>query len=150
MALSALLHPWVSLRTAYTYPDYRYHDFDKVEPGEIVDLDGNRQPNVPEHTFGGELRLDHPSGLFASLSLYYFSDLEVNDENDAESDGAMTSEFRTGYEWRRGRVVLSPFAGVRNWTGVEYNGTIRPNAAFDRYFEPAAEAELYAGVEVRY
>ena len=72
----------------------------------------------------------------------------MNDGNTAESDGATVSNVRVGFEWRRGDLLIRPFAGVQNWTNVEYNGTIRPNASFGRYYEPAAKAVLYAGVEI--
>ena len=63
--------------------------------------------------------------------------------------GATTSDVRVGFDWLRGRWHVQPFLGVRNWTGVEYNGSLRPNASFGRFFEPAPEAEIYVGLEVR-
>jgi hypothetical protein len=39
---------------------------------------------------------------------------------------------------------------VRNLTDADYDGTLRPNAAFGRFFEPAPGTELIAGVELRF
>ena len=151
MALSASLRPGLSFRGSYTYADYRYTDYHPFDPasGGIADFDGNREPNNSRHVVGAELRLTHPSGLFGVLSLRYFSSLEVNDANTASSTGATLSELRVGYEIWRGRLVARPFIGLRNWTGTEYNGSIRPNASQDRYYEPAPEIQIYGGLEVR-
>jgi len=69
----------------------------------------------------------------------------VNDENTATSDGATVSDIRIGYDWHRGPLLLRPFASLRNWVGVKYDGQLRPNASFGRYFEPAPTAEWLAG-----
>ena len=147
VAASALLAPGLSLRASYTYADYYYHDYDSplLDGGSA---DGNTEPNIPDHVFAAELRWKSPRGVFAELSLRHFSDIEVNDDNSAESSGATISNVRVGFEWRRGELLIRPFLGVQNWTNVEYNGTIRPNASSGRYYEPAPKAVLYTGVEI--
>jgi iron complex outermembrane receptor protein len=146
-AFSAYLGRGVSVRSSYTYAHYKYHDYDSplLAGGSA---DGNWEPNIPRHAFGGELRWKSPSGAFAEISLRHFSDIEVNDDNSARSDGATISNVRAGFEWRRGDLLIRPFAGVQNWTNVEYNGTVRPNAGFGRYYEPAPKAVVYAGIEI--
>ena len=146
VGLSALLHPRLTFRASYTYADYRYHDYDFGG----VEFDGEREPNAPRHAAGAELRYEQPSGPFAVLSLRHFSDIEADDANSAESDGTTVSDLRVGWRLRRGALDIVPFAGVRNWSGAEFDGTVRPNAFGGRYHEPAPETELYAGVELRY
>ena len=152
VALSAELRPGLSTRLGYTYSDFSYHDFDSVDlgTGVVTSFDGNRQPNVPRHSLGAELRWEHPAGPFAVLSFRHFSDLEVNDANSAESSGASISDARFGWRFRRGGLEIRPFAGARNWSGERYNGTIRPNAGFGRYYEPAPETELYGGLAIEF
>jgi iron complex outermembrane receptor protein len=155
VGLSALLRPGLSLRAVYTYADYRYHDFDRVTRlaggGRLVEkLDGHWEPNTPRHHLSTELRLVRPSGLFAVLAFRTFSDIEVNDENTAESAGATLSDLRVGYTWQQRDASITPVLGVRNWTRAEYDGTLRPNAGGARYFEPAPETELYVALEVRF
>ncbi len=147
LGVSARLGRDLSTRVGYTYADYRYVDFDTGAPGG--DLDGRREPNTPQHAASGELRWQHPSGWFAVLSVRHFSDIEVDDENLLESDGATLSDVRVGYDWRVERWLVRPFAGVRNWSRAEYDQTLRPNAFGGRHFEPAPLAELYIGVELR-
>lgn len=146
-AVSAYLGRGVSMRTSYTYAHYKYSQYDSplLTGGSA---NGNWEPNIPQHTFGGELRWKSESGPFAEISLRHFSNIQANDDNSAQSDGATVSNVRVGYEWRRGDLLFRPFAGVQNWTNVEYNGTIRPNASFGRYYEPAPKAVVYAGIEI--
>ena len=156
LALSARLAAGLTARASYTYADYRFRDFDKVSDVTVSDLDGNREPNVPMHAAGAELRYESPRGIFAVLALRHFSDLEVNDENRAddgthlESDGTTLAEVRVGYRYERGALSVEPFLSVRNLSGARYDGTIRPNAAAERFFEPAPERQIFAGAELRF
>jgi iron complex outermembrane receptor protein len=151
VGLTYVFTPELDLRVGYTYADYWYKDYtiNTVATG-LVDYRGNDEPNIPRHEVGAELRWAHHSGVFATLSLRHFSDIEVNDANTFESDGATISDFRLGYDWRRESLRLEPFVGVRNWTRAEYDQTIRPNGANNRFYEPAPQAELYAGIDLRF
>jgi iron complex outermembrane receptor protein len=161
LALSARLAAGLTARASYTYADYRYRDFDK----DGNDLDGNREPNLPMHSAAAELRYESPAGLFAVLALRHFSDIEVNDENRAstataairaanegkhESKGATLAEIRVGYRYERGAISLEPFVSLRNVTGARYDGSVRPNAAGERFYEPAPERQIFAGAELRF
>ncbi|NRA01980.1 MAG: TonB-dependent receptor [Myxococcales bacterium] len=149
-ASSLRLRQGLVLRTSYTYSDFVYRDYETREDGAVQNFDGNREPNVPVHSFAGQLRWEHRSGLRAVLSARYFSDLEVDDANTATSGGALISDLRVGTRFSRGDLEFRPFLGVRNWTGVKYNGTIRPNARFGRYYEPAPRSEIFGGWEIRW
>lgn len=151
VATSALLHRWLTLRTSYTWALYEYHDYDEVRAGVAVrELDGKREPNLPEHVLALELRFDHPDGWYAAATLRHWSDLEADDANSAEADGVTASDLRAGRRWRWRGLEVEPFTGIRNWSGAEYSGTLRPNAAFGRSYEPAPGTEVYAGVEIGY
>ena len=150
LTFSADLAPGLSFRGAYTYANYRFHDYDRDLGGERVDLDGKREPNIPTHSVGAELRYRRDDGWFGSLSLRHFSDLKLDDANRFESSGATTSDLRIGYERESERFQIRPFFGVRNWTNKEYNGTVRPNAFGGRFLEPAPELELYGGIAIEF
>ena len=51
---------------------------------------------------------------------------------------------------RRAGRMLRPFFGVRNWTGAEYDQTLRPNDFGARYYEPAPKTELYGGIDLTF
>jgi iron complex outermembrane receptor protein len=150
LGLGARLRPGLELRAAYSFADYRYRDYDRVSlaTGAVRDFDGNREPNTPRHHLSAELRYEHPAGAWVVLGLRHFSDIDVDDANDLESSGATVSDLRVGYDWLWRDLLVRPFASVRNWSNVEYNGQLRPNAAFGRAFEPSPKAELLAGVEL--
>ena len=74
----------------------------------------------------------------------------VRDDNVGRSGSATITDFRVTYDWWRGRTLFRPFLSLRNWTGVEYDGQLRPNAAGNRFFEPAPETEVMGGIEVRW
>ncbi len=153
LAVSALIRPGLSLRAAYTYADYRYKDFQVLNAGGMPafqDFDGKREPNTPDHHFSAELRYDMGIGPFAVIALRHFSDIEVNDANTAESRGATLSDIRLGWTLLRGGLMLQPFFGARNWTGAEYDQTLRPNDFGARYFEPAPKTEIYGGIEISF
>jgi iron complex outermembrane receptor protein len=145
--ITARLLPELHLRAAYTYMDARYNDYDL--PG-VGDFDGNHEPNIPDHLLTAELRYTHSSGLFAIASVHHQSDIYVNDANTEEADSATTSDLRIGFERVRGMLRLTPFVGLRNWTDVDYAGTIRPNAAFGRYYEPAPGIQAYGGLSLEF
>jgi iron complex outermembrane receptor protein len=147
VGLTVVLTPEIDVRLGYTYADYRYREY-HLANGDSVS--GKHEPNVPDHHLAAELRWRHHSGLFATLALRHFSDVEVNDANTFESDGATLSDLRVGYDWQRESLLVCPFLGVRNWSRAEYDQTLRPNAAGNRFHEPAPLAELYAGVELRF
>ena len=159
-AFSASLTPGLSMRAGYTYADYRYKDFKVI--GTTTEFDGNREPNTPKHSVTAELRGELPSGVYGTLALRHFSDIEVNDANCAESSGATLSDARVGWQLERGDTIFESFLGARNWSGARFNGSLRPNSfsIFNpdtcrvivpgRYYEPAPETELYMGVQVRF
>jgi iron complex outermembrane receptor protein len=146
VGLSLRPFPGVRLRAAYAWLDARYRDFDTFTNGVFVEYDGNREPNIPRHNLTAELRLNHSSGLFLVLALHHRADLEVNDANTEKADAATTSDVRAGFEWSRGVLRIVPFVGLRNWTDVEYAGTVRPNANAGRFFEPAPGVQAYGGL----
>ncbi len=145
VGFSARILPDLHLRTAYTYMDARYRDYDL--PGGI-DFDGNREPNIPRQILTTELRYHHPSGLYGIATLHYRSDIYVDDANTEREGRAMTSDLRVGFERVRGRMRFTPYAGLRNWTDVDYAGTLRPNAGFGRYYEPAPGFQAYGGISI--
>ncbi len=149
--LSLVILDWLTLRASYTALDAKYLDYDRLDAGGgVTELDGNREPNLPVHAFGAELRADHTSGWFGALAMRGWSKLEVNDDNRGKSGRAFTSDVRVGRSFAVGSLRVAPFAGARNWTGDRYEGVIRPNAAAGRYYEPAPESEVYGGVELSY
>jgi iron complex outermembrane receptor protein len=131
----------------YTWSDFTYDEFRGV--GDAV-YDGNRIPGVPEQLFNLDLAWSHPSGFYAGWDLLYVGKFYANNANTVETDDYLVSNLRAGFRWVRDHWVFEPFIGVNNLFDREYMGNVRLNASFGRYYEPAPERNVYAGVSLRY
>ena len=58
--------------------------------------------------------------------------------------------LRVGYDGGPDGILFSPFIGVQNLTNELYNGNVRINAFGGRYYEPAPELSVYAGMTMGY
>jgi outer membrane receptor protein involved in Fe transport len=112
--------------------------------------DGNRIPGVPEHLFNLGLTWSHPSGFHAAWDLLYVGRFYADNANEVETDAYLVSNLRSGYRWASGDWIFEPFLGINNLFDEEYFGNIRLNASFGRYYEPAPERNIYAGLSLRY
>ena len=65
-------------------------------------------------------------------------------------DSYTVANLRLGLERTVGSSIVSPFIGINNLFDESYNTDIRINAFGARYFEPAPELNVYAGVSVNF
>jgi iron complex outermembrane receptor protein len=132
---------------AYTWSDFAFKTFS--EPGGNI-FDGHRIPGVPQHQFHLDLAWRQSSGFYAGWDLLYVGTFFADNANRVKTDSYLVSNLRAGYRWSSRRWEIQPFLGVNNLFDETYMGNIRINAAFGRYFEPAPQRNVYAGVELRY
>ncbi len=131
---------------SYTWLDLVYDEF--TEAG--ADRSGNTIPGVPEHQLMLDLAWQHDSGFFAGWDALYVGSLQANNANTVETDAYLVSNLRLGYRYEGESWSFEPFAGIYNLFDESYNGNIRVNAAFGRYYEPAPERNGYAGLVLAY
>jgi len=131
---------------SYTFLELVYDEF--VEAG--VDRSGNTIPGVPEHQLMLDLAWQHDSGVFAGWDALYVGSLQANNANTVETDAYLVSNLRIGYRHEGESWSFEPYAGIYNLFDESYNGNIRVNAAFGRYYEPAPERNWYAGFTLVY
>lgn len=131
---------------SYTWLDLVYDEF--TEAG--IDRSGNQIPGVPEHQLALDLAWQHDSGIFAGWDALYVGSLQANNANTVETDAYLVSNLRLGYRYEGESWSFEPFAGIYNLFDEAYNGNIRVNAAFGRYYEPAPERNGYAGLVLAY
>jgi len=146
-AVSMELAPGLMGTATYTWSDFTFDEFQGVS-GEV--FDGNRIPGVPEQLFNLDLSWSHSSGFYAGWDMLYVGKFYANNANTVETDDYLVSNLRAGFRWEHDQWVLEPFVGINNLFDKEYMGNVRLNASFGRYYEPAPERNVYAGVLVRY
>ena len=146
-ALSADLLPGLTGTASYTYSDFTFDRFEGVG-GETYD--GNRIPGVPKHLFNLDLDWSHPSGFYAGWDFLYVGRFYANNANTVQTDDYLVSNLRAGFRWSAGQWVLEPFIGLNNLFDEDYMANVRLNASFGRYYEPAPDRNVYAGLTLRY
>jgi iron complex outermembrane receptor protein len=146
---SLVIEPWAGLSTTftYTYSDFRFDRFSDVN-GNV--FDGNKTPGVPDNLFYVDVTYFHSSGFYASGDVLYSGSFFADNANAVKIDSYTLANLRFGYIHETGGWEISPFIGLRNILGEQYNDNIRINASFGRYFEPAPEFNAYGGITVRY
>jgi len=146
VGLNLELLPGLTGSAAYTWSDFTFKNY--REPGDNV-YDGNRIPGIPQHQFHMDLAWHLPSGFYAGWDLLYVGSFFADNANNVKTGSYIVSDLRAGYRWSLQRWELQPFLGVNNLFDEHYTGNIRINASFGRYFEPAPERNVFAGVELR-
>ncbi len=129
---------------AFTLQDFRFDQF--VVDGE--DFSGNREPGVPERFAFLGLGYTAPVGLRIEVDFRWVDGYFVNDGNTDRNWAWETIDLRAMADLLIGTVRFQPYVGVDNLFNDRYNGSVIPNAFGGRYYEPAPDRQLYAGVTV--
>jgi len=133
---------------SYTYSDF---NFDRFVDDNANVYSGNVIPGIPEDLIYGEVTYRNPMGLFASLDVMRVGDQYAENANNVLVDAYTVANLRIGYDRRSGNMLISPFVGINNLFDEAYPGDVRINAAFGaRYYDPAPDRHLYAGIKVRF
>ncbi|WP_412098107.1 TonB-dependent receptor family protein [Halomonas denitrificans] len=118
-------------------------------------LKGNRLPGLPETTWVNQLTWygssDRDTSPFATLETQYVGDMVADNANTVDVDSYWLANLRAGKGWRLGsEQTLSTYLGIRNLLDEDHYANVRINASNDRYFEPAPDRAVYAGVELAF
>ncbi|MEW8692761.1 MAG: TonB-dependent receptor [Candidatus Thiodiazotropha endolucinida] len=132
---------------AYTYSDF---EFDEFIDDNGNDFSGNVIPGVPENLLSADFTYTHPNGIYSQFTALYVDEIYANNANTVTNDSYTVADLRLGYSKFIGPWEISPFVGVNNMFDKQYNGNVRINAFGGRYFEPAPDRDVYAGLTLRY
>jgi iron complex outermembrane receptor protein len=132
---------------AYTYSEFEFEEF--IDDGGN-DFSGKTIPGVPENLLSADFTYTHPDGVFAQFSALYVDEIYADNANTVTNDAYTVADLRLGYTKFIGPWELSPFVGANNLFDKQYNGNVRINAFGGRYFEPAPDRDVYAGLTLRY
>jgi len=147
LGLEHFVSETLTLSAAYTYSEFRFTEFEDSE-GRV--LDGKRLPGLPRNNLFLEADWRR-GGWFAIVDARHVGAVFADNANTVEVDGYTVLNGRIGREWTRstGERFLGWIA-VDNLMAEEYFANIRVNAAAGRFFEPAPERIVRAGIEVTF
>jgi iron complex outermembrane receptor protein len=128
-------------RTAYTWSRFVFVD-DK-------NFGNNDLPGAPEHFIRGEVRYDHPRGLWFAPNVEivptgYF----VTSENTVRTNPYTLVNVRFGYNLKPWNLEF--FCEARNLTDKQYMSAIVVDNAIGRFIQPGDGRAFYAGVSYRW
>ena len=132
---------------SYTWSDFTFDDF--VDDNGN-DFSGNALPGLPEQFGYLGLRYRNERGLSIVWDNTYSGELYANNANDVRVPSYFVSSIRATYEFTSGDWMLQPFVGINNLFDESYNSNIRINAFGARYYEPAPDMNVYAGITIRF
>ena len=135
------------VEASFTWSSFEFDDF--VDDNGN-DFSGNTLPGLPEQFGYLAFTYANDRGLDVRLESTYSGDLFANNANSVEVESYTVTSFRGSYEFSSGSWVFRPFLGLNNIFNERYNSNIRINAFGARYFEPAPERNVYAGINVRF
>lgn len=129
----------------YTYSDFQYKNY-VTTAGKF---NGNTLPGIPKHNIYGEIRYFPRIGIYAIFQIRSIGELYADDANLTKNNSYATMNLRVGYRKQIKNLTFEPFIGINNLFNEIYNANIQINAAFNRYFEPAAGSFVFGGLTVR-
>ena len=133
---------------AWTLVDAQFRD----DPGSSgTALSGNAIPGVPRSSLHAELAWRHAASGFATgVEGRWAARMAADDANSAYAGAHAVLGWRAGFDWRFGRLRLSPFVRVDNLSDTRYVGSVIVNAANGRYYEPAPWRNWLVGARASY
>lgn len=134
-----------AVSTAYTFSDFRYRNYQLPEG----DFEGNELSGIPKHLVSLLLSHSVPDGLALRFQTRYLGDFYAEDANAVNIPAATIVDISAAYPFEANGFKLLPVLGINNVLNVNYFDNIRLNAFGNRFYEPAAGANLYGGVRFR-
>jgi iron complex outermembrane receptor protein len=144
--------------------DFTFEDFELEtavgDSTQLVQLAGNDVPGVAPHRIFAGITYEHPLGIYSSVSLRWVDQYFANDFNgpppgsDAPelnfvNDAFTVVDLRLGLQETFGGTGVELFLGLSNLFDERYCSSVVPNAARDRFFEPASGRTWYSGLNLR-
>jgi iron complex outermembrane receptor protein len=109
---------------------------------------GSRIPGVPEQQLFAGLRYGGDLGWNASFEVNAASNVAVNDQNTQYAPGYGVLGASVGYAFGMADAHVSTFLRLDNILDHSYVGSVIVNESNGRYYEPAPDRTVFAGVKV--
>ncbi|NVO84138.1 TonB-dependent receptor family protein [Hymenobacter terrestris] len=131
---------------SYAYNHYRFGSYQRGDQ----DFSGNRLTGTAPHTLTAGLDFSQRHGFYLSPTANHQARLPLNDANTAYAAGYWTFGARGGWRGSLGPVRLDVFGGGENLSNRRYSLGNDLNGFGNRYFQPAAARNWYAGLAVKW
>ncbi len=137
----------MTIRTAYTFSDFKYGDFKKGK----TDFSGKTLPSVPKNTIAVLADLQFKKNIYFNSTYYYATKIFLDDANTVAADGYHILGCRVGWKPAiKDKVILNFYVGADNLLNETYSLGNDINAAGGRYYNAAAKRNFYAGVSFQW
>lgn len=135
----------LNIWSSYSYQPYRFIDYQQG----AVSYSGNALTGVPRNVWVAGFELQVKNHWYADLSYNQTSSLPLTDANDVYADPYHLLQVKTGY---KGGVSQQwhIFVGADNLLNELYSLGNDINAAGKRYYNPAADRNFFAGLQLAF
>ncbi len=155
----------LNFTAAFTLMNFKFKNFTEYfltnSVSVPVQIGGKKVPGVPAEVFSFGCLYTSGFGLNSDITFSRTGEYFVNDLNGPEpgssspqrdyvNDAYSVADFKMSYGCSAGFIKADIFAGISNLFNIKYNGSVVPNAAGDRYFEPAAPRNWYGGLSLNF
>ena len=103
---------------------------------------------MPEQQFFAGLRYGGDLGWNASVEANAASNVAVNDQNTQYAPGYGVLGASLGYGFELADAHVSTFVRLDNLLNHSYVGSVIVNESNGRYFEPAPDRTVFAGLKI--
>ncbi|MFP8489310.1 TonB-dependent receptor family protein [Gracilimonas sp. Q87] len=129
---------------------YSYHNFNFVDyqrGGE--DYSGNELTGVAPHTLNTSWKVNTALGSYLNLNYNFTDEIPLNDANTVYSKAYHLLQSKIGYRLELfSDFNLDAFFGIDNLLNEKYSLGNDLNAFGDRFYQPAAPRNWFAGVKL--
>lgn len=128
--------------TTFTYNDFKFTDF----VAENQNFSGKRLPGTPQNVWitGFDLATKH--GAYLNSTLNFTDKIWLNNANTFSANSYWLLAARMGYKIKFNHFGIDLYAGGDNLLNQIYSLGNDFNAVGNRFFNPAASRNLYAGI----
>lgn len=134
----------LSVSVAYSLNDFQFRDY-RVGSN---DFSGNAIPGIPAQQLFTELTWRPQPAWVARLQAIALDRVYANDANTERVAGYVVANARLAWEGRVGGNRVTPYLALNNLFDIDTTDNLRVNAAFGRFYEPAAGRTVVGGLSV--
>jgi iron complex outermembrane receptor protein len=132
-----------TLWSSYSYQPYRFEDYQQG----TAKYSGNRLTGVPRHIVVSGFDMTIAKGWYLNASVNYTSSLPLTDANDVYAEEYTLVQIKAGY---RSTKRWHLFAGIDNLFDEVYSLGNDINALGRRYYNPATDRNIFAGIQMSF